>query len=75
MATFTVNGVNTKTELLATPTHQYVFAITENTTVAVTYEDIPSGITPPVLNADTTANYTGNTIEITLPATRLGGLP
>ena len=65
VAAFTVNGVNKKTELMAAPAHQYVFSITENTTVVVSYEDIPAGSTPPALSADTTANYAGQTLMIT----------
>lgn len=65
VAAFTVGGTDKKVELLAAPTHQYVFSITEDITVAVTYEDIPSGITPPALNADSTQNYAGQNLMIT----------
>ena len=43
VATFTVNGVNQKAALMTAPMHQYEFSITEDTTVVVTYEDIPAG--------------------------------
>ncbi|MDW7670477.1 MAG: leucine-rich repeat protein [Bacillota bacterium] len=42
VAAFTLNGTSKKTELLAAPVNQYTFAINANTTVAVTYENIPT---------------------------------
>jgi len=42
VATFIVNNSNKIEELIAVPANQYIFTITENTTIEVTYEDIPS---------------------------------
>jgi uncharacterized protein (DUF2141 family) len=57
VATFTVNGIDKKAELVNS---KYTFTIIEDTTVAVTYEDIP-----PVKYAITVANVTGGTATVT----------
>ena len=43
VAAFIVGGADKKDELAANPANQYTFTITANTTVAVAYENIPSG--------------------------------
>jgi LPXTG-motif cell wall-anchored protein len=57
VATFTVNGIDKKAELVNS---KYTFTIIEDTTVAVTYEDIP-----PVKYAITIANVEGGTATVT----------
>lgn len=42
VSTFTVNGVDKKTELQSHPTNQYAFIITENTSIIITWEEIPT---------------------------------
>ncbi len=54
VATFIVNGVNKKADLEANPSGKYIFNITEDTTVEVTYEATPSVPTNLVLWLDAT---------------------
>ncbi|WP_283410162.1 hemoblobin-interacting domain-containing protein [Anoxynatronum buryatiense] len=66
VATFSVNGVNRKADLLAAPVNRHTFTMGANTTVAVTYENIPVGGAdiPPVLSADTIGNFVKTNLDI-----------
>ena len=62
--TFTVNGTDQKAQLTGTPL-QYVFTLTDDTTVAVTYEDKTGAL---IAEQDGNIPITGQPVTITVPS-------